>query len=102
MEKLALALGWMLRPPYRWMRFEIAFAPSEPLRVISYWMPMFDFLQKSFRLNYGAMIHCKEGDHRAAAVSAAIVKAIHYVKADQAIFMIQIICEYCGHEGWPL
>ena len=71
--------------------FEVACAPSEPLTAISYWTPLFDSLQKAFRLNYGAMIHCEAGDHRAVAVSAAIDMTIHGANTYQASIMIKII-----------
>ena len=54
-------LGWMLRPPYRWMRVEIASAPSDPLRVLAYWVPLMDLLRKAFQLNLGVISHCKAG-----------------------------------------
>ena len=77
-REVGTPLGWMLRPPYRWMRFKIASAPSEPFRVIRFWMILVEFLQKAFRLNCGALILCEAGNHQAAAASAAFVTTTQY------------------------
>ena len=48
-------------------------------------------MRKAFRLNFGVMIHCEAGAHRAAAVSAATLMTIRGVRTDQVISIIKRI-----------